>query len=201
MQFSVVAAEEFQFRNVMLVVIGVQESEFHQPRMNDQEHQHVHGAVPRIVEFLLFDGTGYRSADGYTFQDLESGDLIDTHHPDALFGQPRGMRIAPQNLLRSLFEGRVQAGGLPITSAMGLQSDIVQEATDRCGADRRDYAIVNRLTGQVSTRPVRDCNPLAIVSRQANSTICARCTGVIRSSLPERLRRPSTSRPSNPSRR
>src|SRR5215204_5401587 len=54
------------------------------PSILDQEHPQVHRPVPGVVELLLLDRSRNRSPDGVTLQDLESRDLIDTHHPKAL---------------------------------------------------------------------------------------------------------------------
>ena len=101
--------KQFQFGQVVLRVVLRQEGQLHQPAMHHQEHQHVHRPVPGVVELLLLDRPWDRPADRVTLQDLEGRDLIDTHHPDALFGQPRRIGIAPKDLLRSLLELRAPA--------------------------------------------------------------------------------------------
>src|SRR3954447_24621660 len=107
------------------MVLLVQESQGHFPGVNGEEHQQVHCPMPLIVELLLLDRTGDRSADRVTSQDLEVGDLIDTYHPDPLSGQAIRIPIAPKDLLCSSFEPGVQAGGLPIARAMRLQIDVM----------------------------------------------------------------------------
>src|SRR5712691_7850534 len=109
----------------MLLVVRLQEYQLHEPRMDYQEHQHIHGAMPRVVKLLMLNRTGDRSADRVSFQHLKGWNLIDTHGPDALFRQPRRIAIAPKDLLRSLFEPGVQPWRLPVAGTMGLQIDII----------------------------------------------------------------------------
>ncbi len=55
-----------------------------------------------------------------TLHDLEGGHFIDTHHPDALFGESSRIALAPKDLLCPLFEPPIQARCLPIPRPMGL---------------------------------------------------------------------------------
>src|SRR5450759_1211292 len=93
--------------------------------MHDQEHQHSHRPMSGIIELLLLDRPWNRSADRVTLQDLESRDLIDTDHPDALVGKSSRIGIAPKDLLRSLLEAGVEPSRLPIPSPMGLQLSLI----------------------------------------------------------------------------
>jgi hypothetical protein len=141
-------------------IIARQERQLHQPAMHHQEHQHVHRPMPGVVELLLFDRPWNRPADRGTLQDLEGRDLIDAHHPDALFGKANRISIAPKDLLRPLLEAGVQPSRLPIPSPMRLQIDVAQDAANRCRADRRDDPVVHRLAAKVRTGPVREVQPL-----------------------------------------
>src|SRR5271170_7200785 len=143
----------------MFMIVLRQEYQFHQPRMHYQEHQHVHGAMPSIIELLLLDRSRDRSADGVTLQDLEGGNFVDAHHPDALCCQSRRIPIAPKDLLRSLLEPGIHPGCLPIAGAMGLQIDIVQDSPHRAWADASNNSIRHGLAGQVIARPMRDVQP------------------------------------------
>ena len=116
--------------------------------------------MPRIVELLLLDRPGDRPAKRLPLQDLERGDLIDTNHPDALFGQPLRIPVAPQDLLRSLLEPGIQAGRLPVPSAMRLQIDVVQQSADGRGTDRTNDAVRHGLPSQVLAGPMRNVQPL-----------------------------------------
>src|SRR5512135_2260858 len=103
--------------------------------MHHQEHQHVDRPMPDVVELLLLDRPGDRSADRVTLQDLEGRDLIDTYHPDTLFGKPSRIGIAPEDLLCPLLEPGVQASRLPVAGAMGLQIHSVQDGSHGPWAD------------------------------------------------------------------
>ena len=149
-QLLVVLVIKFQLRKVMAIVVLRQEDQLHQPGMHHQEHQHVHCSMPCIVELLLLNRPWDRSADGMTLQDLEGGDFIDTHDPDALFCQPGRIPIAPKDLLRSLFELGIQAGRLPIAGAMRLQIDSTQDLPHGPWADVRHNPIRHRLTHRSS---------------------------------------------------
>jgi hypothetical protein len=70
-----------------------------------QEHQHVHGAMSRVIKFPLLNRTRDRSADRVALQYLKGGNLIDTYDPDALFCQAIRIPIAPKDLLSSLLGG------------------------------------------------------------------------------------------------
>ena len=79
-----------------------------------------------------------------TLQDLEGGDLIDTHDPDAPICQPGRIPIAPKDLLRSLFEPGIQTSRLPIAGAMRLQIDITQDLPHGPRADVGNNPIHHR---------------------------------------------------------
>ena len=152
----VMLAIEFQFGKIVFIVVLRQECQLHQPRMHHQEHQHVHGPMPSIVELLVLNRAGDRPAKGLMLQNLESRDLIDTNDPDALFRQSLRIPIAPKDLLRSLFEPGIQTGRLPISGAMGLQINIVQQPANRCRTDRANDAVLHSLTSQVLAGPMAD---------------------------------------------
>src|ERR1700684_1856799 len=120
------------------MVVRLQEYQLHQPAMHDQEHQHVDRPMPDVVELLLLDRPRDRSADRPTLQDLEGRDLIDTHHPDALFGKPSRIRVAPKDLLRPLLEPGIEPRRLPVAGAMGLQIDLAQNVSYGPRADARN---------------------------------------------------------------
>src|SRR5271165_2028375 len=157
-QLLVVLAKELQFGEVVCGVVLRQERQLHEPAMHHQEHQQVRRPMPGIIELLLFNRTGDPSADG-PLQHLEGRDFIHAHHPDALFRKSSRISIAPQDLLRSLFEPGVQPRRLPIPSSMGLQIDVVQDTPNCCRADRREDFVVDGLAGQVLTGPMRDVQP------------------------------------------
>lgn len=159
-QFLVVLAKKFQFRKIVFGVIVVQEGQLHQPRMYDQEYQHVRCTVSSIVERLLLDRTGDRPADRLTLQDLEGWYLIDANNPDALFHQALRIPIAPKDLLRPFLEPGIQSGGLPVAGAMGLQINIMQQTANRGWANRANDTVLHGLTGQVHARPMRDVQAL-----------------------------------------
>ena len=98
-------------------------------------------------------------ADRDPFQDLAVGHLVGTHHPDPAPGQPLGLGIAPEHLLRPLLEPGVEAACPPVACPMGLQVDGVEDPSDRSGTDRRDDAVGDRLARQILTTPVRDVQP------------------------------------------
>jgi hypothetical protein len=143
----------------MLLVVRLQKYQFHESRMDYQKYQHVRGAMPRVIKFLLLNRTGNRSADWVSLQHLKRWDLIDTNGPDALFRQASRIPVAPQHLLRSLFEPGIQSRRLPVAGAMGLQIDIVQEVPNGACADARNNPISHRLPRQVIARPMRDVQP------------------------------------------
>ena len=152
--------KQLQFGQIVCRIVLRKKGQFHHPAMHDQEHQHVHRPVPGIIELLLFDRPWNRSADRVSFQNLISWNLIDTHHPDALFGKSRRIPIAPKDLLRPLLELGVEPRRLPVPSPMRLQIDIMQNAANRCRADGRDDVVIHRLAGQILAGPVRDVQPL-----------------------------------------
>src|SRR5271157_619244 len=160
LQLLVLLVKQFQFGKVVLVVVLRQEYQLHQPGMHYQEHQHVHGPMSGVVELLLLDRPWDRSADWVTLQDLEGRDFIDAHDPDALLGKSIRIPIAPKDLLRPLREPGIEASRLPVAGAMGLQIDVLQNAANRCRADRRDDLVIHCLAGQVFAGPVRDVQPL-----------------------------------------
>src|ERR1700683_297486 len=113
------------------MVVRLQEYQLHQPAMHDQEHQHVHGPMPGVVELLLLDRPGDCSADRPTLKDLEGRNLIDTHYPDTPLGKSSRIRIAPKDLLRPLLEPGIKPRRLPVAGAMGLQIDSAQNVSHR----------------------------------------------------------------------
>src|ERR1700683_503066 len=123
------------------MVVRLKECQLHKPTMYYQEHQHVHGPMPGVVELLLLDRSGDRSADRITLQDLEGRNLVDTHHPDALFGKPSRIRIAPKDLFRPLLEPSIEPRRLPVAGAMGLQIDLAQNVSHRPRANARDNPV------------------------------------------------------------
>lgn len=143
----------------MFLIVRFQEHQLHDPGMNYQKHQHIDGPVPGVIELLLLNRPGDRTADRLSFQYLKGGDFIDAYNPDALLRQPCRIPIAPKDLLRSLFEPVIQMGRFPVTSAMGLQIDIVQDVLHGALANASDNSIGYGLPRQVLTRPMRDVQP------------------------------------------
>ena len=86
----------------MFLVVRFQEHQLHEPGMNYQKHQHIDGPVPGVIELLLLNRSGDRSANRFSFQHLKGGNLIDAYNPDALCRQACRIPIAPKDLLRSL---------------------------------------------------------------------------------------------------
>ena len=78
----------------------------------------------------------------------------------------------------ALLELFVEPGRPPVTGAMWLEVDGIQDAPHGPTVDRVHDAVRHRLPGQVLTGPVWvTCNPRATGSRQASCTILARCRG------------------------
>ena len=77
--------------------------------------------VAYVLKLLLFDRARNRPTDRVALNRLEIGHLVDAGDPKAAAHQARGGGITPQNLLRPLFEQRVQARRFPIvrTEAAG----------------------------------------------------------------------------------
>src|SRR5271154_5789168 len=136
------------------MVVRLQEYQLHQPAMHYQEYQHVHGPMPGVVELLLLDRPGDCSADRPTLQDLEGGDFIHTHDPDASLGKPSRIRIAPKDLLCPLLEPGIEPRRLPVAGAMGLQIDIAQNVSHSPWADGCNDPVRHGLVGQISARPM-----------------------------------------------
>jgi hypothetical protein len=128
--------------------------------MNDQEGQDIDRAVPCIIELALCDRAGDRRPARMAFQDLEVGLLIDTDHPEASTGQPLGVGVAPEDLLGTFLELRVDAGCPPIPRAVRLKVHSMEDVSDRPIADGRDDPIFDRLSSQIVTGPVGDVQAL-----------------------------------------
>ena len=124
---SMLLAESFQFGDVVGLIVGRQKGQFHVARLHDQEKQHVERPMPDVVIFLLFDRSRDGSTKGPPLDDLESRHLIHAQDPDTPLRQACRIPIAPKHLLRPLLEAGIETGRLPVTGAMWLQIDIVQE--------------------------------------------------------------------------
>jgi hypothetical protein len=135
----------------MLRIVVRQERQLHQPAMDHQEYQHVDCPMPDVVELLLLDRPRNRSTDRVTLQDLEGRDLIDTYHPDALFGKPSRVGIAPKDLLRPLLEPGIQSSRLPVAGATGLQINNAQNISHSPWADVSNDPVRHGLVGQIIT--------------------------------------------------
>src|SRR5512135_1653808 len=151
--------EQLQLGEIVLRIVVRQERQLHQPAMDHQEHQHVDRPMPGVVELLLLNRPRDRAADRVPLQDLAGRDLIDTHYPDALFGKPRRIRIAPKDLLRPLLEPGIHTSRLPVAGAMGLQINSAQDVSHGPWADVSHDPVRHGLAGQVITRPMRDVQP------------------------------------------
>src|SRR2546428_835192 len=108
---------------------------------------------PGVLELPLLDEAGDGPAQRPPFEDLGVGDLVGADDPEALVGQTPGVGVAPQHLLRPLLEAAVAPGGLPVTRAVRLQIDVVEEVPNGTRADGRDDALSNRLAGQILAAP------------------------------------------------
>src|SRR5438105_802133 len=84
LQSPMPAAKGPQLPDVMLGILGSLHGYLHPARMNDQEQQQVHRAVPGVLEFLLLDRPRNCPPPRLTFQDLEVRALIDAHRPAAV---------------------------------------------------------------------------------------------------------------------
>ncbi len=153
---TVAPSELLQGRDVMIGVVGLEANCLHLARVDDQKRKDVHGAMSDIVEFLLFDRSRDGASDGNPLQDLAVGHFVGAHHPDSAPGQPFGLHIAPEHLLRPLLELEIDAACPPVPCPMRLQVDGIENPPDRSGTDRRDNAVGNRLARQILTTPVRD---------------------------------------------
>src|SRR5512140_203790 len=151
--------KQLQLRERVFRIVVRQERQFHQTAMDHQEHQHVDRPMPDVVELLLLDRPRDRSADRLTLRDLKGRDLIDTYHPDALFGKPSRIGIAPKDLLRPLLEPGIQASRLPVAGAVWLQINGAQDVSHSPRADVSNDPVRHSLAGQVIARPMRDVQP------------------------------------------
>ena len=133
--------------------------------------------MPGVFELLLLDRAGDRSADRATLQHLLVGHLVGADHPIALSGQSVGVGVAPEDLLGPLLEQRVQPGCPPVAGPVRLQIDVVQDQTDRPRVMAGTMPSVTACRARSSLVQWVMCNPSAIGSRQASSTICARWRG------------------------
>jgi hypothetical protein len=153
-------AKSSQLLDVVLRILRGLDCHLHPTRVDDQEKQQVDGAVAGVLELLLFDGTGDSSSDRLALEHLEIGFLIDGHYPDALAGQSFRMGIAPQDLLRTLFELLVEATRPPVAGAVGLQVHRVEKALDGTRADGLHDAVGSRLTSEIHAGPVGNVQAL-----------------------------------------
>ena len=133
--------------------------DLHPARVDDREQQQVDRPMPDVLELLSFDETRDGPSDRPSLQDLEVRDLIDGHRPEAPTGQPLRVAVAQEHLLGPLLELGVEAGGLPIPGAVGLQVHVVEDLPDNSRADGLDEAIGDGLSGQVLAGPVGDMQP------------------------------------------
>lgn len=158
-QVAVPAAEVPQRRGVVLSALAFQAHRLHLPAMDDQEHQHRHGAMPLVLELALLDRTGDGAANRHALQDLKVGQLVGTDHPVATAGQVVGVSVAPEDSYSSLHELGVQPCGLPEACAMRSQVNRVQDAADAARADGLGDAVLHGLACQVGAGPMRDVQP------------------------------------------
>lgn len=173
---AVSAAESAQRLDVVIRVILRQADGFHPPGVDHQEDQDVDRAVADVLELLPLDPAGDRPPDRHPLQGLEVGDLVGTHDPDAASGQPSGVRVAPQDLLRPLLEPVVPPGCLPVTCPVRLQVHPAQDAADLPVADPGDDAIGDGLPCQVTAGPMGDVQLGNDPCRLAVSCISTRTT-------------------------
>ncbi len=143
----------------MFAIVRRQEHQFHQPGMHYQEYQHIDGAMPCVIKFLLLNRSRDGSADAMAFQDLEVRNLVDTDDPDALVRETCRIPIAPKDLLRSVLESLIQASRLPIASAMRLKINVAQNVSHRAGADLGNDSVGPGLPRQIPAGPMRDVQP------------------------------------------
>src|SRR5258708_25011924 len=115
--------------------------------------------MPAVIEVRLLDRPRDRSEDRLPLQDLEGRDLLDNHHPDALFGEPSRIGIAPKDLLRPLLEPGIQASRLPVAGAMGLKTPGVQVVSPGPWPVWGTIPSPHALPGPATTRPIAMCQP------------------------------------------
>ena len=161
LQPAVALLEPLQRLEVVHGVFSVHDHRLHPPGVNGQEDQDVNGPVARVLELLLFNRTGDRSANRTPFQDLAIGDLINADIPKPLRGQALGVAVAPQHFLGPLLELRIPPCRFPIACAVRLQVDVVQNTANRRGTDGRHNAIGDGLPRQVLARPMGDMQPFS----------------------------------------
>jgi hypothetical protein len=104
LQATMPLPEKLPLLDIMRGIFFIHDHGCHPARVNDQEHQDVNGPVARVLELLLLDRTGNRSAERTPFQDLAIGNLINADIPQPLRGQALGMAVAPQHFLSPVLE-------------------------------------------------------------------------------------------------
>src|ERR687895_597453 len=154
-----IAPSPFKWMGIELIIFGP--SGFDPTAMHDQKHQHIDRAMAYVLELLLFDRAGNRPPDRLALKRLEIGHLVDAGDPKAAAHQARGGGITPQNLLRPLFEQRVQARRFPIVRTMRLQVDLTQDTLHATGTDARHNPIGDGLTSQILAGPMGNMQPLS----------------------------------------
>src|SRR5580700_11061952 len=158
-QTTMPAVKSAQGPNVPLRIFLGLDGQFHPPSMDDQKQQQVDGAVPDVLELLMFDAARPRTSDRAPLQNLQVGHFIDANDPEPARGQMLGISVAPQHPLGPFLELRVEATRLPVPGAVRLQVDAVQDLSYRTRADGLDDTIADGLSGQVGAAPVRDVQP------------------------------------------
>ena len=149
---------------VMVSVFTRWASRLHTTVMPDQKHQHIDRAMADVLELLLFDRAGNRPTDGVALNRLEIGYLVDAGDPKAAAHQARGGGLTPQNLLRPLFEPRVQARRFPIARTMRLQVDLTQDTLHATGTDARYNPGGSGLASQILAGPMGNMQPLELTA-------------------------------------
>jgi len=158
-QATMPTAKSSQGPDVALRILLGLDSQFHPAGVDDQEQQQVNRAMPDVLELLMCDRARPRTPDRTPLQNLQVGHLIDANDPEPSRGQTLGISVAPQHPLGPLLELRVEATRLPVSGAVRLQVDAVQDLSHRTRTDGLDDAIADGLTGQVDAAPVRDRQP------------------------------------------
>src|SRR5947209_15590891 len=130
-QATMPTAKSSQGPDVSLRILLGLDSQFHPAGVDDQEQQQVNRAMPDVLELLMFDRARPRTPDRTPLQNLQVGHLIDANDPEPSRSQILGISVAPQHPLGPLLELRVEATGLPVSGAVRLQVDAVQDLSHR----------------------------------------------------------------------
>ena len=148
-----------QGRDVMRSVFGFWAEGLHLSGGHDQKQQDIDGAVAGVLELLLLDRAGDGAPNRLTLKGLEIGHVVGADNQKPLLLPSVGVGVASQDLLCPLFETHIDASGLPVAGAMGLQINLMQDAPHRAGIDTWDDAVSHGLAGQLPAAQVGNVQP------------------------------------------